>query len=50
MNETISTILSRRSIRAYKQEQIKDADLQLILKAGKALSRQKRTEAYELQQ
>ncbi|ODA40445.1 nitroreductase family protein [Desulfosporosinus sp. BG] len=34
MNETISTILSRRSIRAYKQEQIKDADLQLILKAG----------------
>lgn len=34
MNETISTILNRRSIRAYKPEQIKADDLQLILKAG----------------
>lgn len=34
MNETIKTILSRRSVRAYKQEQIKDDDLQAILKAG----------------
>jgi len=34
MNETISTILNRRSIRAYKPEQIKAEDLQLILKAG----------------
>ncbi|HWQ41715.1 MAG TPA: nitroreductase family protein [Desulfosporosinus sp.] len=34
MNETINTILSRRSIRAYKQEQIKDENLQLILNAG----------------
>ncbi|MCX7921760.1 MAG: nitroreductase [Clostridia bacterium] len=35
MNETIKTILSRRSIRAYKQEQIKDEELQAILEAGK---------------
>jgi len=35
MNETIKTLLSRRSIRAYKQEQIKDEDLQTILNAGK---------------
>jgi len=34
MNETIRTIFNRRSIRAYKQEQIKDEDLQIILKAG----------------
>ncbi|SPF42926.1 Nitroreductase family protein [Candidatus Desulfosporosinus infrequens] len=34
MNETIQTILNRRSIRAYKQEQIKDDDLQIILNAG----------------
>jgi nitroreductase len=34
MNETIKTILNRRSIRAYKQEQMKDEDLQIILKAG----------------
>jgi nitroreductase len=35
MNETIKTILSRRSFRAYKPEQIKEADLQAILEAGK---------------
>jgi len=35
MNETIKTLLSRRSIRAYKQEQIKDEDLNVILNAGK---------------
>jgi len=35
MNETLKTILSRRSIRAYKQEQIKDEELQKILEAGK---------------
>jgi len=34
MNETINTILSRRSVRAYKQEQIKDEDLQIIINAG----------------
>jgi len=34
MNETIKTILNRRSIRSYKQDQIKDEDLQIILKAG----------------
>lgn len=34
MNETIKTILSRRSTRAYKQEQIKEEELQLILQSG----------------
>lgn len=34
MNETIRTILNRRSIRVYKQEKIKDEDLQIILNAG----------------
>ncbi|MTI81386.1 MAG: nitroreductase family protein [Firmicutes bacterium] len=34
MNETIGNIKSRRSIRAFKQEQIKDEELQLILEAG----------------
>ncbi|MBC2580479.1 nitroreductase [Clostridium sp. DJ247] len=34
MNETLNTLLNRRSIRAYKQDQIKDEDLQTILKAG----------------
>ena len=34
MNETIKAILNRRSIRVYKQEQIKDEDLQIILNAG----------------
>lgn len=34
MNETINTILTRRSVRTYKQEQIKADDLQTILKAG----------------
>jgi nitroreductase len=35
MNETIKTLLSRRSIRAYKAEQIKDEELQLILEGGR---------------
>lgn len=34
MNETITTILNRRSIRSYKPEQIKAEELQLILQAG----------------
>jgi nitroreductase len=34
MNETIKTLLNRRSVRTYKPEQIKDEDLQIILKAG----------------
>ena len=34
MNETIMTLLKRRSIKKYKSEQIKDEDLELILKAG----------------
>jgi nitroreductase len=35
MNETLQTIVNRRSIRAYKPEQIKDQELQAILEAGK---------------
>lgn len=34
MNETIETILNRRSVRVYSEEQIKQEDLDLILKAG----------------
>lgn len=34
MNEIIQTILSRRSVRVYSDEQIKQDDLDLILKAG----------------
>jgi len=34
MNETIKTILGRRSVRSYSSEQIKDEKLELILKAG----------------
>ncbi len=35
MNEIMKTILSRRSIRAYKQEQIKDEELNTILEAAR---------------
>ena len=35
MNETIKTLLNRRSIRAYKTDQIKDEELQLILEGGR---------------
>jgi nitroreductase len=34
MNETIKTILNRRSTRAYKAEQIKEEELNAILEAG----------------
>ena len=34
MNETIKSIMERRSIRKFKQEQITDEELNLILKAG----------------
>ena len=34
MNETIKILLERRSIRKFKPEQIKDEDLNAILKAG----------------
>ena len=34
MNETIKNLVERRSCRKYKKEQIKDDDLNLILKAG----------------
>lgn len=35
MNDTIKTLLNRRSIRKYKPEQIKEEELNLILEAGK---------------
>lgn len=35
MNETINTLLNRRSIRKYKPEQIKDEELNAVLEAGK---------------
>lgn len=34
MNETIKTILNRRSVRVYSDEQIKQEDLELVLKSG----------------
>lgn len=34
MNEVIENILNRRSVRIYKEDQIKQEDLELILKAG----------------
>lgn len=34
MNEVLENILTRRSIRSFKDEQIKDEDLEMILKAG----------------
>ncbi|MDF2568117.1 MAG: nitroreductase [Oscillospiraceae bacterium] len=34
MNDTIKTILNRRSIRKFKQEQIRDEELNAILEAG----------------
>lgn len=35
MNETIKTLLNRRSIRKFKPEQIKDEELNAVLEAGK---------------
>lgn len=35
MNEVIQNILTRRSVRSYKEEQISDEDLNLILEAAK---------------
>lgn len=35
MNETIKNLIERRSCRKYKQEQIKDEELEQILEAGK---------------
>ena len=34
MNEVLQNILTRRSVREFKNEQIKDVELDLILKAG----------------
>lgn len=36
MNETISSILSRRSVRKFRQEQISEEELQQILEAGRS--------------
>jgi nitroreductase len=35
MNETMATLLNRRSIRAFKPEQITDEELDAVLEAGK---------------
>ena len=35
MNETLNTLLARRSIRKFKPAQIKDEELQAVLEAGK---------------
>jgi nitroreductase len=35
MNETLNSIRNRRCIRAYKEEQIKDSELEEVLEAGK---------------
>lgn len=35
MNETMNTLLNRRSIRKFKPEQIKDEELNAVLEAGK---------------
>ena len=35
MNETMTTLLNRRSIRAFKPEQITDEELNAVLEAGK---------------
>ena len=35
MNETLSTLMTRRSIRKFKPDQIQDAELNAILEAGK---------------
>ncbi len=34
MNATLDTIFSRRTIRSYKREQLKDQDIEIILKAA----------------
>lgn len=34
MNETINNLINRRSIRKFSNQQVNDADLKLILKAG----------------
>ena len=34
-NEVINTLISRRSIRKYKEQQITDEELNLVLEAGK---------------
>ena len=35
MNETMNSLLSRRSVRTFKPQQIKDEELNAVLEAGK---------------
>ena len=48
MNEVIKTIKERRSIRAYKKEQITDAQLDAILEAGAYAASGMGTQATEI--
>lgn len=48
MNETIKTILNRRSVRKYKAVQFSQADLDLILKAGLYAPSARNTQAWHL--
>ena len=48
MNETIKTILNRRSVRKYKAIQFSQADLDLILKAGLYAPSARNTQAWHL--
>ncbi len=48
MNETIRTILERRSVRRYKPEQFPRADLDLILQAGLHAPSARNTQAWHL--
>jgi nitroreductase len=34
MNETLKTIKSRRSVRSFKEQQIRDTELQVVLEAA----------------
>lgn len=48
MNETISSIMERRSVRRYTEEQIPEADMQLILKAGLYAPSARNTQAWHV--
>ena len=48
MNETIKTILSRRSVRKYKIEQFPQTDLDLIVEAGLYAPSARNTQAWHL--
>ena len=48
MNETINTILKRRSVRRYMAEQFPQADLDIIIKAGLYAPSARNTQAWHL--